>query len=235
MKTFIRTVSVFLAVFFLLSMCACVNNGKDKTVSVTVNNEPLSDEYIGYFLYVAKLSMLSEAGYNDENSTEEDIETYWKTTEIEGENAIDVARDIAVNNAVSQKVQYLKSLEEGLDLNADEIAVIEQQLSATTESNGGEKEFSKTLADMGTNFESYKQIVIENTCISKLYELYESQGKLEISDAELSQYTEANADTIPMEMMYEYAKKDKFNSMAKQWEKEYDIIIDDDAVKNLNI
>ena len=52
------------------------------TICIKVDDEEISKEYIGYFFYLAKQNMLSEAGFNEENSTDEDIRLFWENTEI---------------------------------------------------------------------------------------------------------------------------------------------------------
>lgn len=237
MKKYVRILSLVFCLILLgtfLSACS-VSKSPASEAYIKVNGEPLSAEYIGYFFYVAQSSMLSEAGHTKENSTDEDIAVYWETTEIEGRNAADVARDVAANNAVFQRVQYLKALDEGVSLSEDEKASIDSEIETTMSNNGGETEFNNMLSQMGTNISAYRQIITENAYISKLYEKYDLQGLLDISDSELQAYSEAHTDEIPAEYMLDSAKKEKFNSIAKQWEKEVTIVIDDEAMKKFDV
>ena len=229
--------SVVLLCTFLCFFVACSNHNDVPTTYnyISVNGEKLSAEYFGYFFYLAQSSMLSEAGHTSENSTDEDIETYWKTTEIEGKNAVEVARDVAVDNAVSQKVQYFAALQNGIELSADEQASIDAAIEQTVSDNGGSKAFEDMLVSMGTNIEAYKQIITENVYIQNLYNKLDSEGALSVSEDEIAAFTEAHsADYLPEEML-DLAKKDKFNAMAKQWESEAKIEIDDEAIKQFKI
>ena len=200
---------------------------------IKVDDEILSREYIGYFFYLAQTAMLEEAGYS--NSTKEDINTYWETAKIEGKDAEDVARDVASDNAVSAKVQYLKAIEEGIVLTSEEEKAIDTDIEASAKSQGGRAEFEKTLKSMGTNIEAYRQTKIENVYIQKLYDKYNTEGILDISDTELAQFTLANEGQIMPEEMLEYAKSEKFNSLVKQWKKDSTIVIDDDMMKLFNV
>ena len=239
MKTLNKLISIVLTAVLVLSLCACsltIGTHKTKTdVCIKVNSEPLDKEYIAYFFYVAKMSMISEAGYTADNSSEKDIELYWKTTEIEGVNAVDVARDVAADNAVFQKVQYLKAVEEGIVLSDEQLSMIEANIQDAALNNGGTKNFEKLLEDMGTDMLSYKQIITENVYISELYNLYDSKNMLEITDEEFNAFIDNHSQEYAPEMMLDAAKKDKFNSIAKKWETDADIIINDEAMKQFEV
>ena len=223
------------SLLFAFTACSGTSTPSDNAVCISVDSKPLTKEYIGYFFYVAQSSMLSEAGHTADNSTDEDIALYWQTTEIEGKNAVEVARDVAADNAVFQKIQYLRAMADGITLSSEEQAAIDDDFSSVVAAQGGEEAFSALLADMGTNMEAYKQIITENAYISKLYSTYDANGLLDISDAELSAYAEAHAEEFSPEMMLDAAKKEKFNAIAKQWEKDAEIIIDDEAMKQFEI
>lgn len=224
---------VLVAVIF----CSCASHNSDSTSAddyyITVDDNILSKEYIGYFFYVAQLNMIKEAGIvlgEGGNSTSEDVATFWETTEIEGKSAVSVARDLAADNAVIQTVQYLKAKEEGITLSDEEEAQITLQINSTIESNGGEKAFDKLLENMGCDAKSYKQILTENKYVEKLYQTYNESGRLDISDEELNAYSQNHESEITPEMIIDSAKKDKFNQMAQQWKKEYDIVISDEKM-----
>jgi len=77
--------------------------------------------------------------------------------------------------------------------------------------------------------------ITENVYIQNLYNKLDSEGALSVSEDELAAFTEAHsADYLPEEML-DLAKKDKFNAMAKQWESEAKIEIDDEAIKQFKI
>lgn len=237
MKLCKYVISLILIASLLAALGACSDSSSlsSNAVCISVDNEPLTKEYIGYFFYVAQSSMLSEAGHTADNSTEEDIALYWQTTEIEGKNAVEVARDVAADNAVFQKVQYLRAIADGISLTSDEQAAIDADVDSVVALQGGEDAFESLLADMGTNMEAYKQIITENAFISKLYETYDASGLLNISDAELMAYADDHAEEFSSDMMLDAAKKEKFNAIAKQWEKDAEIIIDDEAMKQFEI
>ena len=230
----IITLSVLCMCF---SSCSPGNNAAGASY-IKVGERELSKEYIGYFFYVAKLNMIKEAGFvtgEGGNATDEDVASFWETTEIEGKSAADVARDLASDNAVIQTVQYLQAVKEGIKLTSDEEKEIASQISAATESSGGKEAFNAQLKKMGCDADAYRQILTENKYVQKLYDKYDSDGKLSVSDEELSAYASLVAEGTSPELIFDSAKKDKFNKMSGEWEKEYEIVISDKKMKEFNV
>ena len=237
----IKNLISLLVVFAVLCMCfsSCSPNNTTSDGSyIKVGDRELSKEYIGYFFYVAKLNMIKEAGFvtgEGGNATDEDVDSFWETTEIEGKSAVDVARDLASDNAVIQTVQYLEAVKEGIKLTSDDEKEIAAQISAATESSGGKEAFNAQLKKMGCDADAYKQILTENKYVQKLYDKYDSDGKLSVFDEELSYYASQVPEGTSPELVFDSAKKDKFNKMAQEWEKEYEIVISDKGMKEFTV
>ncbi len=228
---------VMLSVLVVLCGCGCSveKTSTDNGYYVKVNDEQLTKEYIGYFFSVAQESMLSEAGYTPENSTQKDIDTYWETTELEGKNAVEVARDVAVNNAVMQKIVFQKAVEEGIVLSDDEIAYLDSDLESVVSANGGKDAFGELLSLKGTDAVAYKQILTENMYMEKLFQKYDSDGVLAVTDDELVAFSDANASNYPSDEMLFELKKQKFNEISLSWEKEAVIEINDEKINEFNV
>lgn len=242
MQKILKLTSLTLSlVMILLMFCACSANNASKSDDgfyIRVGDAELGKEYIGYFFYVAQKNMIQEAGIKlgeGGNSTAEDVSAFWATTEIEGKSAVDVARDLAADNAVIQTVQYLKAVDEGIKLSADEEKAISDNINANIESVGGKEKFNAQLTDMGCDADAYRQILTENSYVQKLYDKYDSDGKLSVSDEELGEYTESLSSQMSSGEIFEYAKKDKFNKLALSWEKEFDIEISDEKMKEFQV
>ncbi len=245
MKRLIKPLAILIVSVMVISFCSCTSLNSGNTTDsdgssfyIKVGDVSLSKEYIGYFFYVAQLNMIKEAGMilgEGGNSTDEDVATFWKTTEIEGKSAVNVARDLAADNAVMQTVQYLKAVDEGVTIPDEENEQITAQINNTIELNGGREAFDKLLADMGCDADAYRQILLENKYVEKLFAMYDSNGKLDITDDELMAYTANHGEDISPEIILETAKKDKFNKMINQWEDEYQISISDEKMKEFMI
>ncbi len=242
MQKLMKLTSVITALIIIsLVLCSCSGKNASKSDGgfyIKVGDTELGKEYIGYFFYIAQKNMTQEAGMTlgeGGNSTAEDVAAFWETTEIEGRSAVDVARDLAADNAVIQTVQYLRAVKEGIKLSADEERAINDNISAAIESVGGKDKFNAQLSDMGCDANAYKKILTENKYVQKLYDKYDSDGKLSLSNDELSAYTEKYSDEIPAEQIFEYAKKDKFNKLALSWEKDFEIEISDKKMKEFKV
>lgn len=236
-KKLISLIIILSVLLMCFSSCSPDNNAAGASY-IKVGERELSKEYIGYFFYVAKLNMIKEAGFvtgEGGNATDEDVASFWETTEIEGKSAADVARDLASDNAVIQTVQYLQAVKEGIKLTSDEEKEIASQISAATESSGGKEAFNAQLKKMGCDADAYRQILTENKYVQKLYDKYDSDGKLSVSDEELSAYSSLVPEGTSPELIFDSAKKDKFNKMSDEWEKEYEIVISDKKMKEFNV
>ncbi len=239
-----KIMCMILAVLFVFSLVSCTDGG-DKSVSndekdfyIRINDEFVESGYIGYFFSLAQQNMLEEAGWRtgeNGNATEEDITRYWETTKIDGKDAVNAARDLAADNAVRQKIQYYKALEEGITLSSEEKDEIDAQIELTVNNNGGKSEFVKALKDMNTDLESYSQIITENVYAQKLYDKFDSMDKFTPTPEELDAFSQANADKISPDEMYDAVKKQKYNDMITQWEKDFDIEINDAKMNEFEV
>jgi len=88
---------------------------------------------------------------------------------------------------------------------------------------------------MDCNASAYRQILTENIYVQKLYDKYDFEGKLSVSDEEIKIYSQNHQNEISPEMMIDSAKKDKFNKMAQDWKKEYEVKINDNKMKEFTI
>ena len=209
--------------------------GDKAEVYVTVNGEELSKNYIGYFFYLAKDNMISEAGWNEENYDEAAIKTFWETAELEGRNAVDVARDLAVDNAVSHKVMYQQAVKEGIVLGDDDVTYIDTYIDETITHNGGSAAFESVLNERCTDMDSYKRIITEQRYIEKLRDKYDSDGKLNLSDEELNQAMLAYEGSLSDEDIVFQAKNDKFDTLATDWIEEAKVEINEEKIKEFDI
>lgn len=243
-KSFIKFVVLMIVLVLCFSFVSCSDNSKEPASDnahdfyIKINDEPVDKSYIGYFFSIAQRNMLEEAGWqtgSGGNATEDDINQYWKTTKIDGKEAVYAARDLAADNAVRQKIQYYKAIEEGITLSDEEKEGINSQLETTVANNGGEAEFAKALESMNTDLAAYSQIITENVYAQKLYDKYDSMDKFLLTDAELNEFATANADKFAPDEMYDAAKKQKYNDMITQWEKDFNIEINDSKMNEFDV
>ncbi len=122
MKKIISTLSLLLVCIMLCSCSAF--QVKNISVIATVNGEDILLEEYNYFLLFAKQSILAGA-----NATE-DTKEFWTTTDIDGKNAADLAKENALEEVVKYTLIAQKAKEMGISMDTPEAK--EQISSALT-------------------------------------------------------------------------------------------------------
>ena len=85
-------VSIFSLMLVVVLFCSCsAFQVKNVSVVATVNGEDILTEEYNYYLLLAKESILSNAGATA------DSEEFWKTTDINGTNAGELAKQNALD------------------------------------------------------------------------------------------------------------------------------------------
>lgn len=167
MKKFKRFAASALAVFVLsASLAGCAVT---KTTSLaTVDGETVTaDDFYQYFPSVQS-SMLSEAGINTSDS--DAIANFWKSTEIEGKNALTVAKERALNEAVNAVVQTKTAEKMGITLTEDDKKQISDYKTSTIQQSYGSKSnFVSHLKEMNTTEAAYDKALTASLISSKLY------------------------------------------------------------------
>lgn len=140
-----------------------------KTVSLaTVDGETVTaNDFYQYFPSVQS-SMLSEAGINTSDS--DAVAKFWKSTEIEGKNALTVAKERALNQAVNAVVQTKTAEKMGISLTEDEKKQIsDYKISTIQQSYGSKSAFLDHLKKMNTTEVAFDKAVTASLISSKLF------------------------------------------------------------------
>ena len=140
-----------------------------KTVSLaTVDGETVTaNDFYQYFPSVQS-SMLSEAGINTSDS--DAVAKFWKSTEIEGKNALTVAKERALNQAVNAVVQTKTAEKMGISLTEDEKKQIsDYKISTIQQSYGSKSAFLDHLKEMNTTEAAFDKAVTASLISSKLF------------------------------------------------------------------
>lgn len=135
----------------LMAGCSILNGD----VIVSVNGEKVYNDEFVWYLSIVQQNMLQNAGV----STAEQANTFWMTTEIEGKNAADVAKERAVENAVLTKVLCQKAAEMGISLTDEDKNQIQQQINTEINEVGGRMAYEKRLEELGTTSDGYTKFV----------------------------------------------------------------------------
>ena len=154
---------------------------KEEKVVVSVNGEDITEGEFLYYLLIAKNTIIS-AGDGEDN------EEYWKTTEIEGKNAGDVARETALKNAIELTVTAQKAVEMGAD-NSDHVRRAQRQNFIKQSFGGSEKDYLSRIAELGMTDEDVTKVVMKDYLASQLSGMVDID---EPSDEEIREYYDKN-------------------------------------------
>lgn len=167
MKNFKKLLSASLAAIIMgISFSGCAIT---KTVPLaTVDGETVTaDDFYQYFPSVQS-NMLSEAGIN--TSDTDAVSKFWKSTEIEGKNALTVAKERALNQAVNAVVQTKTAEKMSVTLTEDEKKQISDYKTSTIQqSYGSRKAFLDHLKETNTTEAAFDKAVTAALVSSKLY------------------------------------------------------------------
>ncbi len=163
-KKIISSFVVLSIVITLLSGCAITKNVDLATVDgevVTLN------DFYQYYESI-KATMLSEAGIDSYD--QDAVENFWKSTEIEGKNALTVAKERALNEAVKLIVQSKKAKEMNISLSEDDKKQIDEYKTAMVQQSYGSKaNFLEELKNLKTNETAFDKALTSSFISSKLY------------------------------------------------------------------
>ncbi len=177
----------YFAVILALVLALSVLSGcgeqikKDEKVVVSVNGEDITEGEFMYYLLIAKNTIIS-AGDGEDN------EEYWKTTEIEGKNAGEVARETALKNAVELTVMAQKAVEMGVD-NSDHVRREKRQNFIKQSFGGNENDYISRITELGLTDENVTKVVMKDYLAGEL------GGKVDMdepTDEQIREYYDKN-------------------------------------------
>lgn len=179
MKKILSTLSLLLVCIMLCSCSAF--QVKNISVIASVNGEDILLEEYNYFLLFAKQSILAGA-----NATE-DSKEFWTTTDIDGKNAADLAKENALDEAVKYTLIAQKAKAMGISLDTAEAK--EQLAAALSNSDAYIKQYGLSKETMSTILEKfYLQSMLIQTEAEK--------GTLDGSEENVKKTYEENFRTI---------------------------------------
>lgn len=161
-----------------------------------------------YFLEVQKLSMYSSALEVDPQITEE---TFW-ATKINNEDAIEVAKQKAIDSVKNLMVQMAKAKEAGITLSKEELASLDADIQATVidtmdpQNNGEAGKGNKLRANKemlkkyGFEISDLREALIKKYTVQK-YQLDEI-NKIPDSEADIETYYKSNPEWYAEDLDY---------------------------------
>ncbi len=178
-KTLFKILSFCLAVALLTSCSAFTV--KDVSSVATVNGEEILTEEFEYYLLIAKQNILTSAG------AAEDSKEFWETTDIGGKNAADLAKETALDDAITTTLIAQKARE--LGISADTSEAKKQISSVLASADDIISTYGITESGLRSSLEKY---YLSANLMQQLAE----DGKLDISEEALRKTYEENFRTI---------------------------------------
>ncbi len=176
-----RRISAFFIAAAMMFVSGCSGiNVVDASYIAKVNGEEIKTSEFMYYLAVAKMTIQQSA----DTSVNAD---FWNTTEIDGKKAIDVAKEKALEDAVKATIIAQKAMDEGFSADTAEAS---QQINKAVSSVQSYAE-SNGFTEEGIKI-AYKKAYLR----TKLFDKYEADGKINVSDDEIKDYYEKNFRTV---------------------------------------
>lgn len=172
----LSVVAVCLAMVFMFSACQIIDN----TAIATVNGEKITKSEFAVFFARIQDTMLSEAGI----TYGEDADNFWKTTEIEGKNALDVAKERALEEAVKVAVKVQNAQELDAVLVDEELATINEQIGQQISQSGGMEAYKNEIEGFGSTVEGYEKWITNMYTVNKVNNAIVAKEENMINDEE---------------------------------------------------
>lgn len=159
----------------------------ENTEIVNVNNESITLKDLGYYLKSGKMQM-------DSYAQQSNAQDFWNT-DINGQKPVDLLKNNAVDQAVSNKIQLQKAKELNLSLSDDDLKQADDQRTSYITNFGGQDQYIQKLNDFGLTDESFIQMIKDGILLNKLYDNITGADKVsEITDQELKDYYDKNKE-----------------------------------------
>lgn len=164
-----------------------------------VGNEKITVGEYKYFLNYSKSIMLSTAG------EDVDPEAFWKT-KIDGKNALDIAKEKALDLARDQKVLLMKAKEEDIKLTDEEVDSIDENFNQLYERYESKSEAKKVIKDQyGMTINELKQLFKQSELVNKFRS--SKMAEIEVTEEEFEQYYNDNPEAFKATQFRDNAKE----------------------------
>ncbi len=172
---------------FTLVFAGC--GGVNSTQEVaSVGEEKITAQEFTFFLYTVKSQMEMQAN-------EQEVSRFWDT-----EEAIDAARQKALEEVVKFKVQLQKAKELGIELTEQEEQQIQEQRQSYISNLGGRDNYNEQLAEMGLNDKGFMELLENSKIVEKLFTKVSSEGtEYNISKEQIKDYYEQNKEMFKIQ------------------------------------
>lgn len=190
-----KIIVLALIICISLSLFGCEKASDDRVVG-TINGENIYCWEFNFFLTNVKNELLSGANV----STEDEERDFWKSGEIDGISAKQIALDKAFEQTVLFKQKLMLAKKSGITLDADMKKTANSAVLEVQNSFGGEDALKKELQSNGLTLDNYKALM-ENSYLVDAYVLKLSQdGIIKTTPEEMENYYNENSKTLRQEV-----------------------------------
>lgn len=184
-----KIISLIICLIMIVSVFGgCMVQKKDG-VALTVGDVEMSASEFAYYIYMCKVQLAQEQGVTltDEAAEKEFLDT--KNGDVTNRQVI---CDNAVKEAEKLLVQYNKAVEMGLELTEDDSARCVNDITSMKTQMGGAEAYEQQLAQLGTTPRAFEELYKKNIVASKLFDKLSTDGTLEVTDEQTSEYIKNN-------------------------------------------
>ena len=174
-KSFLAGALALVLSISMMSGCSLVKNN---AYVATVNGEKISKAEYMYYLEIAKQTIMQQAGATEE-------EKFWETTEFEGKNAGEAAKEKALDECVQTTVIVQKAKENGVELTSEIKASVEQQ------KNSLGSQYETTLENLGLTDEGFTTAMQKNGVAQEYLQKLQSEAQT-YTEEEKKEYYDNN-------------------------------------------
>lgn len=211
---------IALAAILVIAIALVIYFSTAVKVVATVDGEKITEGEYRYYLEVQKQYMYYSAQLEDSNITEE---SFW-TTKIGGEDAIEVAKKVAIDDLKNMKVQYKQAKEANIKLTKDETAQIDSYIDSLIESMGSGNKIKANNAfkeQYGFTIDDLRGVQEQMYIIEK----YRQDQVGKIDDSAIEEFYKNNTDAYLEDTDYRYGAEEAV------WAKHILITVSEDATE----
>lgn len=178
------------AAVVVIAVAAIIFFSVSQSYVASVGSEKIGVGEFKYYLEYQKNSMLQEAQKADANTT---AAAFWKTN-INGENAFEVAKKKTLDSMRDLKIQLIKAKEAGTKLDSTDKSYIDQQINSiiTNTGSGSRTKANTELKKQGLSLDTFTKMY-QDILMAQKFRSAEYK-KLNLTNADIKTYYEKNPD-----------------------------------------
>lgn len=190
-----KIIILALIICMSLSLFGCEKASDDRVVG-TINGENIYCWEFNFFLTNVKNELLSQANV----SSEEDEKDFWKSGEIDGISAKQIALDKAFEQTVLFKQKLMLAKKSGIALDSEMKKTVNSAVLEIQNSFGGEDALKKELYANGLTLDNYKALMENSYLVDAYVSKLSQDDTIKATPEEIENYYNENAKALRQEV-----------------------------------